>query len=51
MVVAVMVHVWIPVVCTIVRICVLEAVTHAVILADPDVIVAEAIAMVEVTLV
>ena len=34
-----------------VRICVLDAVTLAVILADPDVIVAVAIAMVVVTLV
>lgn len=51
MVVAVMVLVWFPVVCTIVRICVLDAVTLAVILADPDVIVAVAMSMVVVTIV
>lgn len=51
MVVVVMVLAWFPVVCTMVRICILDAVTLAVIFADPDVIAAVAIAIVVVTLV
>ena len=49
MVVVVMVLVWFPVVCTMDRICVLDVVIFAVILADPVVIVVTAIAIVAVT--